>query len=192
MASRDLNYSKAFTAAYSDGVTKANIQNAIASFERTLITPNSRFDRYLLGNANAITNEEKSGYAKFKQYGCVACHQGMNVGGNLFERFGIFEAASLPASPTRQGDLGRFDITGQERDRFVFRVPSLRNVALTAPYFHDGSTATLGAAVRVMARKQLGRTLEDAEVDLLVGFLKTLTGEYGGRPLDRPAAEDEP
>src|SRR6202521_3904046 len=88
--------------------------------------------------------------------------------------------------------LGRFAVTGQEHDRFVFRVPSLRNIALTAPYFHDGSAATLGAAVNVMARKQLGRTLEGAEVDLVVGFLQTLTGEYGGRPLYPPAAEDEP
>jgi cytochrome c peroxidase len=109
-----------------------------------------------------------------------------------FERFGIFEAAPVSDNPSQMGDLGRFAITGQERDRFVFRVPSLRNVALTAPYFHDGSAATLATAVNVMARKQLGRTLGGTEVDLLVGFLKTLTGEYRGRRLDRPTAVDEP
>jgi cytochrome c peroxidase len=188
----DSEYRSAFEKAYGGSIHAEQVLDALVSYELSLVTPNARFDRYLRGERDAITSEEEEGYQLFKAFGCVACHQGMNVGGNLFERFGIFEAASLPANPSRQGDLGRFDITGQERDRFVFRVPSLRNVALTAPYFHDGSAATLGAAVSVMARKQLGRTLEDAEVDLLVGFLKTLTGEYGGRPLDRPAAGDEP
>jgi cytochrome c peroxidase len=185
-------YRTAFDKAYGGPIDAPQVLDALVSYERSLVTPNARFDHYLRGERNAITPEEEKGYRLFKAFGCIACHQGVNVGGNLFERFGIFEAVPVSDNPSRTGDLGRFAITGQERDRFVFRVPSLRNVALTAPYFHDGSAATLAAAVNVMARKQLGRTLEGAEVDLLVGFLKTLTGEYLGRPLERPTAWDEP
>jgi cytochrome c peroxidase len=188
----DSEYRVAFGKAYGGPIDAAQVLDALGSYERSLVSLNARFDRSLRGDHDAITPEEEQGYSLFKSLGCVACHQGVNVGGNLFERFGIFEPLSLADGPNRPAELGRFAITGQERDRFVFRVPSLRNVALTAPYFHDGSAATLGAAVSVMARKQLGRTLEDAEVDLLVGFLKTLTGEYLGRPLDRPTGADEP
>jgi cytochrome c peroxidase len=188
----DSEYRAAFDKAYGGPFSSAQVLDALTSYERSLVTPNARFDRYLRGERDAITPEEERGYHLFKAFGCVACHQGKNVGGNLFERFGIFEASSLSNDPNRSADLGRFAITGEERDRFVFRVPSLRNVALTAPYFHDGRAATLEAAVTLMARKQLGRTLEDPEVDLLVGFLKTLTGEYLGRPLDRPAARAQP
>jgi cytochrome c peroxidase len=188
----DSEYRAAFDKAYGGPIHAAQVLDALTSYERSLVTPNARFDRYLRGERDAITSEEEEGYHLFKAFGCAACHQGVNVGGNLFERFGIFEAPLMSDGPSRPRDLGRFAITGQERDRFVFRVPSLRNVALTAPYFHDGSAATLGATVSVMARKQLGRKLDDSEVDLLVGFLKTLTGEYLGRPLDRPTAGDEP
>ena len=188
----DTEYSAGFDKAYGGPLDAVQVLDALASYERSLVTPNARFDRYLRGERDAITPEEEKGYHLFKAFGCVACHQGRNVGGNLFERFGIFEAPPMSDGANRPSDLGRFAVTGQERDRFVFRVPSLRNIALTAPYFHDGSAATLGAAVNVMARKQLGRTLEDAEVGLLVGFLKTLTGEYLGRPLDRPTARDKP
>jgi cytochrome c peroxidase len=187
----DSEYRAAFDKAYGGPIDAAQVLDALVSYERSLVTPNARFDRYLRGERDAITPEEEQGYSLFKSLGCVACHQGVNVGGNLFERFGIFEPPSSSDGPNQPADLGRFAITGQERDRFVFRVPSLRNVALTAPYFHDGSAATLAAAVNVMARKQLGRTLKGAEVDLLVGFLKTLTGEYLGRPLDRPTAAAE-
>jgi len=175
--SKDATYKKAFATAYPDGVTKANIQNAIASFERTLITPRSRFDRYLLGEADAITAEEKAGYAKFKQYGCIACHQGVNVGGNMFQKFGVmgdyFEQRGKPT----KADLGRFLVTGEEGDKYVFKVPSLRNVALTAPYFHDASAPTLEAAVDVMFRYQLGRLASKEDKASIIAFLKTLTGE---------------
>ena len=123
----------------------------------------------------------------FKAYGCVACHQGVNVGGNLFQKFGIFEDPRPGHPPSNEADLGRFALTGRERDRHVFRVPSLRNVAVTAPYFHDGGAPTLERAVEVMARKQLGRILTEEEVGLIVGFLRTLTGEYRGRSLDPDA-----
>jgi cytochrome c peroxidase len=131
-------YDSAFNAAYKDGVTKANIANAIASYERTLVTPDSRFDRYLRGDDQAISAAEKLGYAKFKQYGCVACHQGVNVGGNMFQKFGVMGDYFAERGAPTDADLGRYRVTKEESDRNVFKVPSLRNVAVTAPYFHDG------------------------------------------------------
>jgi len=179
---QDARYKKAFAAAYKDGVTKANIQNAIATFERTLITPNSRFDKFLRGDANAISAPEKAGYAKFKQYGCVACHQGVNVGGNMFQKFGVmgnyFEKRGNPT----QADLGRYLVTKMESDKYVFKVPSLRNVALTAPYFHDASAKTLEDAVDVMFRYQLGRVASREDKESIIKFLGTLTGELGTKP----------
>jgi len=178
----DPGYKADFARSYIDGVTKANIQNAIATYERTLITPNSRFDRYLRGDDRAINAQEKLGYAKFKQYGCIACHQGMTVGGNMFEKFGVLDNAPAPGKTATPADLGRFQVTGAERDKHVFKVPSLRNVALTAPYFHDGSAKTLEAAVDTMFRMQLGRIGAEADKALIVKFLGTLTGEIEGRP----------
>lgn len=179
---QDADYRNAFAAAYPDGLTRQNIQNAIASFERTLLTPNSRFDRFLSGDTGAITEVEKSGYAKFKQFGCVACHQGVNVGGNMFQKFGVmgdyFQSRGGPVA----ADLGRFAITGAESDRNVFKVPSLRNVARTAPYFHDGSASSLEEAVDVMFRFQLGRSASDADKAAIVQFLGTLSGTPGDAP----------
>jgi len=181
MVDRDKLYRPAFAAAYPDGVTKANIQNAIASYERNLITPNSRFDRYLLGDANAISAEEKKGYAKFKQYGCIACHQGVNVGGNMFQKFGVMADYFAQRGKPTKADLGRFLVTGEEDDRHVFKVPSLRNVALTAPYFHDASAPTLEAAVDIMFRYQLGRVASAQDKSEIIAFLKTLTGKAAGK-----------
>ena len=175
---KDKDYKDAFGKAYKDGVTKRNIVDAIATFERSLVTP-SRFDRYLLGDQLAISGEEKAGYAKFKQYGCIACHQGQNIGGNMFQTFGVmgnyFQARGNPTD----ADLGRFSVTKRDGDQHVFKVPSLRNIALTAPYFHDGSAATLEDAVEVMFKYQLGRTAPAEDKGLIVKFLKTLTGEKG-------------
>ena len=180
--SSDPKYKTAFAAAYKDGVTQANIQSALATYERTLITPNSRFDKYLRGDADAITAAEKAGYAKFKQYGCVACHQGVNVGGNMFQKFGImgnyFEKRGNPT----EADLGRYLVTRVEADKHVFKVPSLRNVALTAPYFHDASAKTLEDAVDVMFRYQLGRVASKEDKEAIVRFLNTLTGELDAKP----------
>jgi cytochrome c peroxidase len=179
---RDAGYKSAFAAAYKDGITKANIQNAIATFERTLITPNSRFDKYLRGDADAISAAEKAGYAKFKQYGCIACHQGVNVGGNMFQKFGVMgNYFEKRGNPTR-ADLGRYLVTGVESDKYVFKVPSLRNVALTAPYFHDGAAKTLEQAVDVMFRYQLGRAASREDKESIIKFLHTLTGELDARP----------
>lgn len=179
---RDERYRNAFDAIYKDGITKANVQDAIASYERTLITPNSRFDKYLRGDAGAITAAEKAGYAKFKQYGCVACHQGVNVGGNMFQKFGVMGDYMAARGNGSAADLGRYLITKLESDRYVFKVPSLRNVALTAPYFHDASAKTLEDAVDVMFRYQLGRIASKADKESIVGFLYTLTGELEVRP----------
>lgn len=180
---QDASYNQAFSKSYKDGVTKANIQDALATFERALITPDSRFDKYLKGDQTAITEAEKAGYAKFKQYGCIACHQGANVGGNMFQAFGVMGNYFEKRGNVTDADLGRYTITKKESDKHVFKVPSLRNVALTAPYFHDGSAKRLEDAVDVMFKYQLGRTAPKEDKDLIIKFLHTLTGELEGKPL---------
>lgn len=179
---QDAGYRKAFAAAYKDGITHKNIQNAIASFERTLVTPDSRFDKYLRGDDSALTAEEKNGYAKFKQYGCIACHQGANVGGNMFQKFGVLGDYFASRGGSSPADLGRYSVTHRESDRHVFKVPSLRNVALTAPYFHDGSATTLEDAVDVMFKFQLGRVASGDDKKAIVLFLNTLTGQWQAQP----------
>jgi cytochrome c peroxidase len=178
---KDPGYKTLFAASYKDGVTQANIQNALSTFERTLITPNSRFDKFLRGDVDAISAAEKLGYARFKQFGCIACHQGVNVGGNMFQKLGIMGDYFADRGSPTNADLGRYLVTQDERDRYVFKVPSLRNVALTAPYFHDGSAKTLEDAVEVMFRYQLGRGASREDKALIVQFLGTLTGELETR-----------
>ncbi len=178
----DPTLSEAFRTTYAEVPSRPAVLDALASFQRTLVTPDAPFDRYLRGEQDAIGPEEKQGYALFKSHGCIACHQGVNVGGNLFQRFGIFHDP-FTHRPVTDADLGRFSITGEGKDRFVFRVPSLRNVAATAPYFHDGSAATLEQAVTEMARNQLGKVLAPQEIHLIVRFLHSLTGKYGDRPV---------
>jgi cytochrome c peroxidase len=157
----DPGTAKQFKAVYGHGPDLTSLLDAIACYERSLLTPGSRFDRWLDGDAAALSAEELNGYQQFKSLGCISCHQGVNVGANLFERHGIFHPL---ASPTPE----------------ILRVPSLRNVATTAPYFHDGSAPTLGGAVRKMANAQLDRSLSDQQVDAIVAFLRTLTGTYRG------------
>ena len=175
-------YQAAFAQVYPDGVTAANVQNALATYERTLLTPNSRFDQYLQGNTDILTLEEKYGYQRFKEYGCIACHQGLNIGGNMFQKFGVMDDYFKGRPPT-ETDLGRYLVTHDEEDRNVFKVPSLRNVAVTAPYFHDASAKTLEDAVDVMFRFQLGRVPSAEDKDQIIKFLKTLTGQWAGKPL---------
>jgi cytochrome c peroxidase len=166
-------YVKEFKAAF--GTNKISIDEvtlAIAEFEKTLVTPNARFDKWLKGDANAITQEEKEGYALFKESGCIACHNGENVGGNSFQKFGLFETYK-----TLNAAKGRAGVTGLDEDRMLFKVPTLRNVELTYPYFHDGAAATLAEAVDVMGRLQLGRTFTQEENAKIVAFLKSLTGD---------------
>lgn len=155
-----------------DKVDIDEVTKAIAAFEETLVTPDSRFDRWLKGNRKALTKDEVEGYALFKESGCVACHNGPAVGGNSFQKMGVVEAykASSPAE-------GRVAVTKDEADRFNFKVPTLRNVELTYPYFHDGEAATLTKAVDTMGRIQLGRSFTTEENAKIVAFLKTLTGK---------------
>ena len=170
---------------YPDGLQPKNVQDGISTFERSLVTPNARFDKYLRGDKSAISADELKGYELFKKYGCVACHQGVAVGGNMFQTFGVMgDYFAMRANPT-DADLGRYNVTKNDADKHVFKVPSLRNVALTAPYFHDGSVKTLNDAVAVMFKYQLGRSASQQDRDRIVLFLRTLTGEYKGQPLDR-------
>ncbi len=176
------HYDRDFRAAgYPEGVTEASVRDAISTYQRSLITPGSRFDQYLRGEAS-LSEDEGHGYRLFRDVGCVTCHQGTNVGGNLFQRFGVLSDAFEGRELTER-DYGRMLVTGREQDAHVFRVPSLRNVEITAPYFHDGSAATLDDAVRHMARVQLAVALTDDEVRLIVVFLRSLTGRYHGEPL---------
>ncbi|MDK1374122.1 MULTISPECIES: cytochrome c peroxidase [unclassified Sinorhizobium] len=178
----DADYLRTFAEAYRAQPDRENVLDALAVYQRSLVTPDARFDRYLRGEAGAISAEEEEGYRLFKDFGCTACHQGVNVGGNLFQKFGVF-ANPFDGKPPSDGDLGRFTVTGVESDRHVFRVPSLRNVAVTAPYFHDGHAASLQEAVEIMGRSQLRREIAERDVDLIVKFLGTLTGEHEGHSL---------
>jgi cytochrome c peroxidase len=171
------DYAGRFAAVYSDGLTVANVTRALAAYERTLITPNAPIDRYLRGEVNALGPEALAGYRIFKELGCASCHQGTNIGGNLFQRFGVLGDPTADRGGAADEYAGRQRATGREEDRGVFRVPSLRNVGLTAPYFHDASAKTLGEAVAIMARYQLGHRPTPGETAALVAFLEALTGE---------------
>ena len=182
----DPAYRQGFAQSYRDGLSVANAIDALATYERTLVTPDSRFDRYLRGERGVLTAVEEHGFALFSSLGCIACHQGRNIGGNLLQRFGIFVETSAQRRAGEPVDYGRYARTGDETDREVFRVPSLRNVAVTAPYFHDGRAPTLAMAVATMAQVQLGRPVADQDIQAIVAFLKTLTGRYQGRELQAP------
>ncbi len=162
---------------------------AIAEFEKTLVTPNSRFDQWLLGKADALSAQELAGYKLFKESGCVACHNGPAVGGNSFQKMGIVQPykATSPAE-------GRSAVTGKEIDRFSFKVPTLRNVEMTYPYFHDGAADTLTQAVDVMGRLQLGKNFTKDENARIVAFLKTLTGDQPAfmMPILPPSSDATP
>lgn len=181
--SRDDNYRQSFKHLYAQGMTGETIVDAIATYERTLLTPNSPFDRYLAGDKDALSPLERSGYQRFLDYGCASCHQGAGLGGNMFQRFGVMDSY-LKDSAGRQADLGRFNVTGLDKDKNVFKVPGLRNVAVTPPYFHDGSAESLDQAVIIMGRYQLGREFSGDDVAALVAFLRTLTGEWEGKRLE--------
>lgn len=181
---QDENYVAEFNALYADGITEANITNAIEEFERTLVTPNSQFDKWLLGDNEALTADELHGYDLFKANNCATCHVGANLGGESYELMGLrqhyFEARGLALT---EEDNGRFKQTQDERDRHRFKVPGLRNIELTWPYYHDGTRQTMDEAVRDMAKYQCDVELSDAEVASIVAFLRTLTGEYQGKKL---------
>ncbi|WP_019832437.1 cytochrome-c peroxidase [Sphingomonas sp. PR090111-T3T-6A] len=164
---RDSVFAAQVRAAYHRELDERATIDALTLYLRSLTTPNARFDRWLAGDAKALTPQEQRGWARFQSVGCVSCHQGVNVGGNLFQRHGIFHPLASP-------------------DPAILRVPSLRNVMTTAPYFHDGSAPDLSSAVLSMARAQLDITLSPRDVADITAFLKTLTGTYEGRPVQAP------
>ena len=163
-------------AIYDSTLSPEVVRDAIATYERSLLSINSRFDSFLCGNSSALTAGEQVGYRLFKNYGCAACHQGSGAGGNMYQRMGLFGNyfgdRPTPATPA---DRGRFNVTGNPADMHVFKVPSLRNVVQTAPYFHDGSAPSLESAIAVMARYQLGRNIPLADIELIAAFLATLS-----------------
>jgi cytochrome c peroxidase len=176
--SKDPQYPALFEAVYGKGgkIDELTVTGAIAEFEKTLITANSPFDRYLLGDEAALSDKQKHGYELFKTYGCSSCHQGQNVGGNMFQKFGVLKDINLKKGNT--DDLGRFNITGNEWEKHVFKVPSLRLAVLTPPYFHDGSVETIQEAVNTMIEFQLGRSVPAEDKDDIIEFLHSLVGEY--------------
>jgi len=183
-------YEEMFLKIYgSKNISRDNITDAIAAFEKTLTTPNSKFDRWLRGDDKILSANEKQGYKLFKEKGCASCHNGVGVGGGSFQKFGIVK-------PYRKdmANMGRFTQTKKESDKFVFKVPLLRNIELTAPYFHDGSTWDLNEAVDVMAEFQLGVKLSKSENKDIVAFLKTLTGEQPNivYPILPPSTKNTP
>ncbi len=175
------SYRTAFAELYpQQGLSKAGVTQAIASFEQSLVTGNARFGQYLRGSTDSLSAQEKQGYALFKE-NCTSCHFGPTLGGLSFEKMGRKQNYfQLRGTALTTADNGRFNVTKQENDRHVFKVPNLRNVELTYPYFHDGSIASLDEAVKIMAQVQADKHLNQDEADSLVAFLKTLTGEYQG------------
>ena len=188
----DKAFAKKFNAVYPDGMTEANLTDAIEHFERTLITPGSRFDKWLMGDDSALTADELEGYELFKKYDCATCHAGKNLGGLSYELMGLrrhyFAERGLELT---EEDNGRYKETKNERDRRRFKVPGLRNVEHTWPYYHDGTRHTLEAAVLDMGKYQSGVDLAQAEVDKITAYLKTLTGEYKGKPVATTNSIDE-
>jgi cytochrome c peroxidase len=166
-----------FRKLYADGISQASIVDSIVEFERSLITMDAPFDKFINGDPNALTDLQIQGYRKFDQLGCISCHQGRNVGGNMFQTFGVSGDYFVNRGGRFPSDDGRFAITHEEIDRHVFKVPSLRNVALTAPYFHDGSEPNLENAVRKMAKYQLAQDIQDSDAKAIAAFLKSLTGQ---------------
>jgi cytochrome c peroxidase len=181
--SADTNYPALFAAIYPQGITADSIKDAIATFERSLITPNSRFDKFLKGDTAALNQQEKLGYELFQSYGCASCHQGQNLGGNMYEKMGLMGDYFADRGNPTEADKGRFNVTHDVQNLYEFRVPGLRNVALTAPYFHDGSAQTLEQAIAIMTKYQLGRPMPAADLTAIATFLRSLTGEYLGQPL---------
>lgn len=173
----------------SDKIDIDKVTKAIAAFEETLVTPDSRFDKWLKGDKKALNKDELAGYKLFKDSGCTACHNGAAVGGNSFQKFGVVE----PYKTTSTAE-GRIAVTGKDADRFYFKVPTLRNVELTYPYFHDGAAATLGDAVNTMGRIQLGKNFSAEENGKIVAFLKTLTGKQPSfqMPILPPSTDKTP
>jgi len=173
-------YTRLFQTVYNQQATFALMSDAIAEFEKVLITPNCRFDRYLRHEIT-LGKRELEGYRLFKRLGCITCHNGINIGGNSFQKFGLIREYKWKAD-----NPDRHSVTHKKSDKNIYKVPTLRNIALTAPYFHDGSAATLREALKKMAYHNLGFDISDTEIDTLMTFLKTLTGEKPGILMEVP------
>ncbi|MEG2071243.1 MAG: cytochrome-c peroxidase, partial [Bacteroidales bacterium] len=181
-----------FTEVYPEGFSESTITDAIGEFEKSLITPNSHFDRYLKGDQNAISQFELEGYQLFKDNECVSCHVGVNVGGLSYEKLGLTRNYFTDrGTKIMEDDLGRFKQTKHERDRHRFKVPGLRNVVLTYPYFHDGKMITLEDAIDHMAKYQINKDLSKEEISKIKAFLNTLTGEYNGKLLENDSLKKQ-
>lgn len=180
---QDAAFMQEFLAVYPQGPSKETITEAIATFERSLITPDSPFDKYLTGDEKALSPEALRGYALFKEKRCATCHVGETLGGQSYEYMGLYEDYFAARGNVHKPDYGRFNVTEDEADRHKFKVPTLRNIAITFPYFHDGSTSDLKEAVRIMGQYNAGVTLSSTDVDAIVAFLKSLTGTFNGQPL---------
>ncbi len=188
-------YGPAFRKAFpgeGDPITFDNVAKAIEVFEATLLTPDAPFDRFLKGDPKALAPAEKAGLALFLDKGCAGCHSGMNVGGDEYHPFGVAEAPTDEVRPP--GDVGRFKVTNTEADKYVFRAASLRNVAVTQPYFHSGRVWKLEDAVKIMGSAQLGETLTDADAARVTAFLRSLTGRQPNvpHPVLPPSTEATP
>jgi cytochrome c peroxidase len=179
----DEKYKKWFLKLFDTGVTEENLALAIAEFERALITPNAPYDRFLRGDEEAISSEVKEGYTLFESYGCISCHNGVNIGSNLYQKIGVFKPFNT-IKYDKHLKKGHFMVSGDAEDLYYFKVPTLRNIELTAPYMHSGYAKTLESAVSLMFEHQLGIEPQKKEIDLIVHFLKSLTG-------DMPAILDE-
>jgi cytochrome c peroxidase len=151
--------------------------DAIAYYVQNLLTPNSKFDKFLKGDKSALNSDEKEGYRLFKGYGCSSCHNGINIGGNMYQKFGIFHQNEELRKKILNGNLGRYEVTKKEYDKYVFKVPSLRNISKTAPYFHSGMINDLKKAIKIEGRYQVGIDIPDKDVEKIEKFLKTLNGE---------------
>ncbi len=174
---KDRAFAKRFRRTFREGLSAETIADAIASYESALVTVNSPFDQYLRGDDSSITDDALSGYRLFKSIGCVSCHQGKAVGGNMFQEFGVMGEFNDQFEDTSEVSKGRINVTQREVDLHRFKVPSLRNVQRTAPYFHDGRTERLEDAIQIMAEFQLGESLDDNQVQQLSAFLISLNGE---------------
>jgi len=188
-------YGPLFAAAFPSDPAPVSLDNAgaaIAAFEATLLTPNAPFDQFLRGDENALSAEQKTGLQLFMDKGCAACHNGINVGGGMYAPFGVVEKPGADMLPP--GDKGRFQVTSTPSDEYVFKVPTLRNIALTPPYFHSGKSWDLRQAIAVMASAQLGQELSDREVVSIEAFLLALTGEQPEvtYPILPPSTVDTP
>ncbi len=170
----------AFNGSYPDGITRKNIEDAIATFERSLVTVDSPFDRWLQGDDAALSMEAFRGYQLFKSYGCISCHQGQNVGGNMFATMGAvgYDYFAERGGEITESDLGRYNVTGEHIDRYMFKVPSLRLVTRQKYFFHDGSKSSLTGAIQAMAHYQLGRNIGDRDASTIIVFLESLVGEH--------------